>query len=57
MAENQHTTSRYTFITNKGIVSQSVKKQELVILSTTKSEYVSVMHATKEALWLHSLIS
>ena len=29
----------------------------MVTLSTTESKYVSMMHATKEAVWLRSLIS
>ena len=57
MAENQCATSRYAFIINGGAVSWSAKKQELVTLSTTESEYVGAVHATKEALWLRFLIS
>jgi hypothetical protein len=34
----------------------SAKHQEIVLLSTTESEYVAATHATNEALWLQSLI-
>ena len=42
---------------NGGAVSWSAKRQELVTLLTTKSEYVAATHATKEILWLCSLIT
>ena len=42
---------------NRGAVSWSAKRQELISLSTTESEYVAVTHAAKEALWLRTLIS
>ena len=38
-------------------MSWSSKKQEIVSLSTTESEYVAATHAAKEALWLRSLIA
>jgi hypothetical protein len=45
------------FMINGGAVSWSAKKQKLVTLSTTELEYASTVHASKEALWLCSLIS
>ncbi|KAF7762365.1 hypothetical protein Agabi119p4_8958 [Agaricus bisporus var. burnettii] len=57
MAEDRHAISGFAFIINGGAVSWSAKHQEIVTLSTTESEYVAVTHATKEALWLRSLIS
>ena len=33
------------------------KRQEIVSLSTTESEYIAATHGGKEALWLRSLIS
>ena len=32
-------------------------KQNIVALSTTEAEYMSVTHATKEALWLHTFLT
>jgi hypothetical protein len=57
MAEDRRATSGYAFIINSGAVSWSTKRQEIVTLSTTESEYVGATHAAKEALWLRSLIS
>lgn len=57
MAEDRCATSGYAFIVNGGAVSWSAKRQEIVTLSTTESEYVGATHATKEAIWLRSLIS
>ena len=57
MAEDRRATSGYAFMINGGAVSWSAKRQEIVTLSTTESEYVGATHAAKEALWLRSLIS
>src|SRR5882724_13689551 len=32
-------------------------KQNIVALSTTEAKYVSVTHATKDALWLHTFLT
>ena len=45
------------FLLNGGAVSWATKQKEIISLSTTKSKYVAVMHASKEALWLRSLIT
>jgi hypothetical protein len=52
MMEDRKAISGYAFIINGGTVSWSMKKQEIVSLSTTKSEYIAATYATKEALWL-----
>jgi hypothetical protein len=56
MTEDHRAMSGYAFLIDGGAVSWSAKKQELVSLSTTKSEYVAATHSMKEALWLHSLL-
>jgi len=56
MMEDRRAISGYAFIINGGAVSWSAKRQEIVSLSTTESEYVAATYAAKEALWLRSLI-
>ena len=55
--EHRQAISRYVFLVDGGAVSWSLKKQELVMLSTAEAEYVAATHAAKEAIWLHQLIS
>jgi hypothetical protein len=57
MHEERRAISGHAFLLDGGAVSWSSKKQEVVALSTTEAEYVAVSHATKEALWLRSLIA
>jgi hypothetical protein len=57
MSEDRHALSGYAFLINGGAVSWSTKRQEIISLSTTESEYVAATYAAKEALWLRSLIS
>lgn len=57
MAEDRHAISGYAFLLHGGAVSWSAKRQEIISLSTTESEYVAATHAAKEALWLRSLIT
>ena len=53
MQEHRHAITGYAFLIDRGAVSWSSKKQEIVTLSTTESEYVAITHAAKEAIWLH----
>jgi hypothetical protein len=46
----------YAFLIDGGAVSWCTKKQEVIALSTTEAEYVTITHTTKEALWLRTLI-
>ena len=39
-----------------GAISWSLKKQHVVVLSSTEAEYITQTHAAKEALWLHSFL-
>ena len=57
MAEDRHAISGYAFILHGGAVSWSTKRQEIISLSTTESEYIAATYASKEALWLRSLIA
>ena len=56
MMEDRRAISGYAFLVNGGAVSWSTKKQEIVSLSTTESEYIAATYAAKEALWLRSLL-
>lgn len=57
MTEDRHAITGYAFILNGGAISWASKHQEIVTLSTTESEYVAATHATKEGLWLRSLLT
>ena len=51
-SEDRHTLLGYVFLVDGRSVSWSMRRQEIVSLLMTKSKYVAVTHATKEALWL-----
>ena len=55
--EHRHAISGYVFAVDGGDVSWNSRKQSLVTLSTMESEYVAVMHASKEALWIRAFLS
>jgi hypothetical protein len=44
MAEDRHAISGYAFLLHGGTVSWSAKRQEIISLSTTESEYVAATH-------------
>ena len=50
MGEDWHALSGYAYLINGGAVSWSTKRQEIVSLLATESEYVTAMHTTKEGL-------
>lgn len=52
MAEDRKAISGYAFLIDGRAVSWSSKRQDIIFLSTTESEYVAATHATKEVLWL-----
>jgi hypothetical protein len=54
--EHRHAISGYAFCMGGGAISWSSRKQSLISLSTTESEYVSVTHAAKEALWIRTFL-
>src|SRR5882724_1821471 len=52
---HRHSISGYAFHIGGGAVAWSSKKQPVVTLSTTEAKYITVVHATKEAVWLCTL--
>ena len=54
--EHRHTIMGFTFLIDGGAILWGSKKQELITLSTTKSEYIVATHTTKEVIWLRHLI-
>ena len=57
MTEDRQAITGYAFLIDGGAISWSSKKQEIVSLSTTESEYVAATHGMKEALWLRNLLA
>src|SRR5713101_3431508 len=57
MSKDRRAISGYAFLIDGGVVTWSSKKQEVVSLSMTESEYMAAAHGMKEVLWLKSLIS
>jgi hypothetical protein len=53
---DRHSVSGYLFQINGGPVSWSSKKQHVITLSSTEAEYIVLTHASKEAVWLRSLL-
>ena len=54
--EHQHAISGYTFCMDDSAVSWNSRKQALISLSTTESEYVMMTHAAKEAIWIRMFL-
>jgi len=53
---HRHSISGFTYFVSLGTVSWSAKKQPIVTLLSTESEYVALTHATKDILWIHKLL-
>ena len=51
-----HSISDFSFFIGIGVVSWSAKKQPIITLSSTESEYVALTHAMKDILWIHKLL-
>ncbi|GAC1660287.1 MAG: hypothetical protein PVS3B3_30240 [Ktedonobacteraceae bacterium] len=49
-------TSGYVFYLGEGVICWSSKRQATVALSSTEAEYMALTHATKEAIWLRTLL-
>eukprot|EP00965_Chrysotila_dentata_P086321 2848230-Pleurochrysis_carterae.AAC.2 len=53
----RHSTTGYVFIYNKAAISWASKKQASVSLSSCEAEIVAASEATKEAVYLRSLLA
>ena len=54
---HQHSILGYLFHISQGMVIWSSKKQYIIMLSNTESEYISLVHTTKEGCWLRTFLS
>jgi len=55
--ESRRSTSGYVFQLANGPVSWRSKRQAIVALSSTEAEYIALTEATKEAIWMRSLLT
>ena len=53
---DQTSVSGYVFLMNGAAISWGSKKQNNVALSSTESEYIALVEAAREAIWLHNLL-
>jgi hypothetical protein len=54
--EGRESVSGFVFTLAGGAVTYSSKKQGSVALSSTESEYMAILHALKEQIWLHRFL-
>jgi len=54
--DDRRSTSRFAFDVGEGVISWSSKKQPTVATSSVEAEYIASANATKEAVWLRTLL-
>ena len=54
---HRHSISGFSFHYRCGTISWSSKKQNIMVLSSMESEYVTLTHAGKEAIWLQKFVN
>src|SRR5208282_5739090 len=54
--EGRESVSGFVFTLAGGAITYSSKKQATVALSSTESEYMALLHALKELIWLHRFL-
>jgi hypothetical protein len=54
---HRHLISGFVYFIGTGIVSWSCKKQPIMTLLSTKAKYITLMHALKDILWIHKLLT
>ena len=55
--DNKRSTTGYVFTISRGSVCWKSTIQSIVALSTTEAEYMTIVEAAKEALWLTGLVN
>lgn len=55
--QTRKSTTGYIFKMSNGPITWCSQRQQSVCLSTTEAEYVAASQATKEAIWLHQLLT
>ena len=54
--KDRHLISGYVFFLGCGAITWSSKKQHIIALSSTESEYIAQTHVAKEAIWIQSFV-
>jgi len=54
--DDRQSTSRFAFDVGGGVISWSSKKQPTVATSSVEAEYIASANATKETVWLRTLL-
>jgi hypothetical protein len=55
-SQGRRSTMAYVFILAKGGVSWSSKKERTVAVSTTEAEYMALLEAVKESIWIQRFL-
>ena len=54
--KDRHSIYRYVFFLGCGAITWSSRKQHIIALSSTKSEYITQTHVAREAIWIWSFV-
>lgn len=54
--DDRKSTSGYVFMLGFGVISWSLKKQPIVILSTIEAEYVAATSCACQAIWFRNIL-
>eukprot|EP00253_Pinus_taeda_P029019 PITA_29019 len=55
--QSKKSTAGYVFTLGFGPITWACKKQSVISISSTEAEYCGVSEASKEAMWLHQILS
>eukprot|EP00253_Pinus_taeda_P006194 PITA_06194 len=55
--DDRKSTAGYVFTLGSGPITWACKKQDAIYLSSAEAEYRGAVEASKEALWLHQILS